>query len=113
VTDTERAAVRDWFEFLGTKVSIYDVFQATELSGYLHSFDDDHNLTCACPFCGKDWAFRTHEKRRFYHCFSCKKGGDSIKLIQEMEGVGFLEAADRVGAIAGRPCPVKRGPDAL
>ena len=44
---------------------------------------------------------RCNAERQFYHCFSCKAGGDVFKFVQETEKVGFLEAVELLSR-AGR-----------
>lgn len=55
-----------------------------------------------CPFHKeKTPSFHVNEERGFYHCFGCNVSGDSIKFIQETEGLSFIEAlrslAERYG----------------
>jgi DNA primase len=55
-----------------------------------------------CPFHKeKSPSFHVNEERNFYHCFGCHAHGDSIRFLQEAEGLSFVEAvrdlASRVG----------------
>ncbi|MEM1056093.1 MAG: DNA primase [Bacteroidota bacterium] len=55
-----------------------------------------------CPFHNeKSPSFSVDPGEGLYYCFGCRRGGDTFKFIQEMEGVGFLDAvrllADRAG----------------
>ncbi|MGI8577631.1 MAG: DNA primase [Nocardioidaceae bacterium] len=53
-----------------------------------------------CPFHDeKSPSFHVTPARGFYHCFGCQAGGDVITFVQEIEGVGFTEAVER---LAGR-----------
>ena len=64
-----------------------------------------------CPFHGeKTPSFSVHPERQFYHCFSCKAGGDVFKFIQETEKIGFLEAVERLSRRAGIPVPERGAP---
>ena len=36
-----------------------------------------------------------------YHCFGCGEGGDVFSFVQKVDGVGFLEAVERLAAAAG------------
>ena len=47
-------------------------------------------------------------ERQFYHCFSCKAGGDVFRFIEETEKIGFLEAAELLSRRAGIPIPERR-----
>lgn len=55
-----------------------------------------------CPFHKeKSPSFHVNEERNFYHCFGCHASGDSIRFVQETEGLSFTEAirdlASRLG----------------
>ncbi len=67
------------------------------------------NWMGACPFHQeKTPSFSVNAERQFYHCFSCKVGGDVFKFIQETERVGFLEAVELLSNRAGIPVPERR-----
>ncbi len=34
--------------------------------------------------------------RQFYHCFGCQEGGDVIKFVMEIDGLGFTETVERL-----------------
>ncbi|MFW6775445.1 DNA primase [Nocardioides sp. CPCC 205120] len=60
-----------------------------------------------CPFHDeKSPSFHVTPARHFFHCFGCGKGGDVISFLQEMAGLGFVEAveqlADRFGVVLQR-----------
>jgi DNA primase len=55
-----------------------------------------------CPFHEERTpSFSVDAQEKLYHCFGCGVGGDTIKFVQEKEGLGFAEAvellADRYG----------------
>ncbi len=55
-----------------------------------------------CPFHKeKTPSFHVNEERGFYHCFGCNVSGDSIRYVQETDGLTFIEAiralAERYG----------------
>lgn len=51
------------------------------------------SLAGLCPFHKeKSPSFHVNEERGFYYCFGCHASGDSIKFVQETEGLGFSEA---------------------
>ena len=67
------------------------------------------NWVGVCPFHSeKTPSFSVNAERQFYHCFSCKVGGDVFKYIQESEKVGFLEAVEMLSNRAGIPIPERR-----
>jgi DNA primase len=55
-----------------------------------------------CPFHEERTpSFSVDPQEKLYHCFGCGVGGDTIKFVEEKEGLGFAEAvellADRYG----------------
>ncbi|HTM58661.1 MAG TPA: DNA primase [Candidatus Udaeobacter sp.] len=62
-----------------------------------------------CPFHKeKTPSFSVNAERQFYHCFSCKAGGDVFKFVQELDRLEFLEAAEMLSRRAGIPIPERR-----
>lgn len=50
-----------------------------------------------CPFHDeKSASFSVQQQRGFYHCFGCGVGGDAISFVQEIEGLSFAEAVERL-----------------
>lgn len=50
-----------------------------------------------CPFHDeKSPSFHVTPARQFCHCFGCGKGGDVIWFLQEHDGLGFVEAVERL-----------------
>ncbi len=48
-----------------------------------------------CPFHEERTpSFSVDAQEKLYHCFGCGVGGDTIKFVQEKEGLGFAEAVD-------------------
>ncbi len=55
--------------------------------------------TGLCPFHpDKHPSFTVSPAKQFYHCFSCLAHGDVISFIQEIEGVDFKAACEKLGA---------------
>jgi DNA primase len=68
------------------------------------------NWVGLCPFHEeKTPSFSVNAERQFYHCFSCKVGGDVFKFVQETEHLGFVEAVEWLSRRAGIPVPERRG----
>ncbi len=69
------------------------------------------NWTGLCPFHKeKTPSFSVNAERQFYHCFSCKVGGDVFKFVQETQHVGFLEAVELLSRRAQIPVPERGAP---
>ena len=55
-----------------------------------------------CPFHDeKSPSFHVTPARGFYHCFGCQAGGDVIKFVMEMDGLGFTETVERLAEKSG------------
>jgi DNA primase len=50
-------------------------------------------------------SFFVNDEKRFYHCFSTGKHGDIFTWLEEMEGLSFMEAAERLASEAGLSLP--------
>ena len=58
--------------------------------------------TGLCPFHNeKTPSFGVNEERGFFYCFGCKKGGDAITFIKEIEKCGYVEALEHLADKAG------------
>lgn len=77
-----------------------------------------------CPFCNsgkkkhKTGGFSITEDGQSWHCFSCKKGGDALDLIGEMEGTTNKEEQlkkvnEIIGEFPAQPQPKKSEPSQL
>ena len=60
------------------------------------------SLKGLCPFHDeKTPSFNVTPSRGLYYCFSCAAGGDVIKFVQQIDGLSFVEAVERLAARAG------------
>ncbi len=60
------------------------------------------SLKGLCPFHDeKTPSFNVTPARGLYYCFSCAAGGDVIKFVQEIDGLSFIEAVERLAGRAG------------
>ena len=67
------------------------------------------NWVGLCPFHKeKTPSFSVNAERQFYHCFSCKVGGDVFKFVQELDKVEFMEAVEMLSRRANIPVPERR-----
>lgn len=59
-----------------------------------------------CPFhTEKTPSFHVVEDKGFFHCFGCGAHGDAIGFVMRCEGLGFMEAVERLAAEAGMTVP--------
>jgi len=60
------------------------------------------NFKGLCPFHDeKSPSFNVTPARGMYHCFGCQAGGDVIRFMMEIEGLGFTETVERLAEKAG------------
>jgi DNA primase len=70
------------------------------------------NYVGLCPFHGeKTPSFNVSREKGTYYCFGCKRGGDVIDFVMEIERVGFAEAVERLAERFGITLP-PASPDA-
>lgn len=63
-----------------------------------------------CPFHDENTpSFSIDPDQNLYYCFGCGNGGDVFKFVQDIEGVGFLEAARVLAERYGIPLPEEDG----
>jgi DNA primase len=64
------------------------------------------NFKGVCPFhADSDPSFNVSPARQFYHCFGCAASGDVFSFIQRIEGLQFMEVAERLAAKYGIELP--------
>ncbi len=55
-----------------------------------------------CPFHDeKTPSFTVTPARQYFHCFGCGQGGDVFTFLQQIEGLSFVEAAEKLAARFG------------
>lgn len=65
-----------------------------------------HEYTGLCPFHHeKSPSFTVNDEKGFYHCFGCAAHGDAIRFLTESEGMGYVEAVERLAGEVGLPIP--------
>ncbi len=59
-----------------------------------------------CPFhADSDPSFNVNPSRQFYHCFGCGASGDIFKFLMTIEGLSFIESAQRLAGRYGVEIP--------
>ena len=59
-----------------------------------------------CPFHAENTpSFNVSSTKQFYHCFGCGASGDAIKFLREHDGLTFMEAIEKLAAIANVEIP--------
>jgi len=85
---------------------IEDIRSRTDIVQLIGSYLDlkkaGRNFKALCPFHGeKTPSFMVNPEKQIYHCFGCGKGGNAFHFLMEYEGVGFIEAVERLAKDAG------------
>lgn len=85
---------------------IEEIRERTDIVQLVGSFLDlkraGRNFKALCPFHGeKTPSFMVNPEKQIYHCFGCGKGGNVFQFLMEYEGVGFIEAVERLAKSAG------------
>lgn len=76
------------------EVNIVDV-----VGEYVQLKKSGKNYLGLCPFHDeKTPSFSVAEDKQIYHCFGCGKGGSVFKFVQEIEGLSFPEAVEKIGS---------------
>ena len=97
IPGSESVIPREVIEEIKEKVDIVEV-----VSEYVNLTRVGSSYRALCPFHAEtNPSFYVHPGLKIYHCFGCGASGDVIKFIQEMEGITFQEALERLARRAG------------
>ncbi len=78
----------------------------TVVGEYLTLRKTGRNHVGLCPFHGeKTPSFSVSREKGTYYCFGCKRGGDVIDFVMEVERVAFPEAVERLARQFGVELP--------
>jgi DNA primase len=68
------------------------------------------NYSGLCPFHSERTpSFSVSENKQLYHCYGCKRGGDLVSFVMEMQGVSFPEAVEELAERGRIPLPKNWG----
>ncbi len=66
------------------------------------------NYQGLCPFHNeKTPSFSVSPSKQIFHCFGCGKGGNVFRFVMDIEGISFVEAAEKLAKRAGVRLPEK------
>lgn len=85
---------------------IEDIRERTDIVQLVGQFLDlrkaGRNYKALCPFHGeKTPSFMVHPEKQIFHCFGCGKGGNVFQFLMDYEGIGFVEAVEKLGRSLG------------
>jgi len=100
-------AREDWDDHKRRVLSVVNI--ADVVRAHVELKRSGTSLKGLCPFHReKTPSFHVYEDRGFFKCFGCGKGGDAITFLRETEGLEFIEALERLSAMANIPMPARR-----
>ncbi len=86
---------------------IKQIIDATDIVALVSSYNiklekQGKNYKGLCPFHHEDTAsFLVSPEKHLAHCFGCGGGGDPVKFIMQIEGIGFQEAIQKLAQFNG------------
>jgi len=101
--ELDRVVSRDVIEEVLDRVPIEEV-----VGEYVELKKSGASYKGKCPFHDETSpSFYVHPDRGFYYCFGCRKGGDAIRFLEEMEGRSFMESLRDLASRAGVELPAE------
>jgi DNA primase len=78
----------------------------TVVEQYLPLKRGGQNYIACCPFHKeKSPSFTVSPTKQFYHCFGCGAHGSALGFVMAYEGLGFLEAVEKLAGSVGMQVP--------
>ncbi|MFO1056337.1 MAG: DNA primase [Dongiaceae bacterium] len=91
----------DFLEELRGRLSLADI-----IARKVKLIRRGRELVGLCPFHNeKSPSFTVSEEKGFFYCFGCGAHGDAVTFVMRSEGLGFLEAIERLAEQAGLAVP--------
>ena len=94
---------RAFIDELQKTVNIVDFMEKEYDADFIFSKSSDWANT-RCPMPNHDDgnpSFGVNQTNNTYNCFGCNCSGDLIKLVQDVEGLNFIEAIEKLSKFAG------------
>ncbi|WP_064091461.1 DNA primase [Rossellomorea aquimaris] len=86
-----------------TSTDIVDV-----VSDYVQLKKQGRNYFGLCPFHGENTpSFSVSPDKQIFHCFGCGAGGNAFTFLMDVDGLTFLEAAQKLGAKIGEEISIQ------
>jgi len=94
---------RAFIDELQKTVNIVDFMEKEYDADFIFSKSSDWANT-RCPMPNHDDgnpSFGVNQTNNTYNCFGCNCSGDMVKLVQDVEGLNFIEAIEKLSKFAG------------
>ncbi|MFH5220153.1 DNA primase [Campylobacter jejuni] len=87
---------KESIENLSQRLNIVDIIE-----NYIEVKKQGSSFVCICPFhADKNPSMHINLTKGFYHCFSCKAGGDAFKFVMDYEKLSFADAVEKVASLS-------------
>ncbi|EFC33523.1 LOW QUALITY PROTEIN: DNA primase [Campylobacter jejuni subsp. jejuni 414] len=87
---------KESIENLSQRLNIVDIIE-----NYIEVKKQGSSFVCICPFhADKNPSMHINPAKGFYHCFSCKAGGDAFKFIMDYEKLSFADAVEKAASLS-------------
>lgn len=95
---------REFSDFISTVLDRTDIVSL--VSKYVKLERKGNTHWACCPFHGETQpSFTVSGPKQFFHCFGCKKSGNAITFLMEMENIEFIDALRILAEQAGLEMP--------
>ncbi|EAJ1499699.1 DNA primase [Campylobacter jejuni] len=87
---------KESIENLSQRLNIVDIIE-----NYIEVKKQGSSFVCICPFhADKNPSMHINPIKGFYHCFTCKAGGDAFKFVMDYEKLSFADAVEKVASLS-------------
>ncbi|WP_175991005.1 DNA primase [Bacillus sp. Marseille-Q1617] len=77
------------------------------VSDYVQLKKQGRNYFGLCPFHGENTpSFSVSPDKQIFHCFGCGAGGNAFTFLMDVDGLSFIEAAQKLGSKIGEEIAV-------
>lgn len=95
---------REFSDFISAVLDRTDIVSL--VSKYVKLDRKGNTHWACCPFHGETQpSFTVSGAKQFFHCFGCKKSGNAITFLMEMENIEFIDALRMLAEQAGLEMP--------
>ena len=78
------------------------------VSDYVQLKKQGRNYFGLCPFHGENTpSFSVSPDKQIFHCFGCGAGGNAFTFLMDVDGLSFLEAAQKLGSKVGEEITIQ------